>query len=338
MNDSPRQHPPDRSVFAPARVSRSERNFYGFSGLDRAADLRKDADWLGRRLTGEECWLVPIWRSRNYVHPGEPPDVPPEAVFLPAASAGDLLARSETTVFLGLRGEAAYVAIDISTLDEVARDRAVSAVSGKDGAEFLDLRFVGPQLHHDDGGVLAYARAMLTWHRRHLFCGACGSPTAISEAGHVRQCTDESCGMSHFPRTDPAVIMLVTDGDRCLLGRHSRFPEGMHSTLAGFVEPGEPLETAVAREIAEEAGIRVDRVRYHSSQPWPFPTSLMLGFYADAVTTELAVNTEELESAAWYEKAWIEEQVRNRSETFRLPRRDSIARRLIDDWLNGEAL
>jgi NAD+ diphosphatase len=182
-----------------------------------------------------------------------------------------------------------------------------------------------------EGSVLAYARGMIWWHSRHRFCGVCGGPTESAEAGHVRRCLDAACATTHFPRTDPAVIMLVTDGERALLGRQKAWPKGQHSTLAGFVEPGECLEDAVAREVCEETGIRVEEVRYHSSQPWPFPASIMLGFTASAATTEIAVDTSELEDARWFERGWIRRH--GDDDEFRLPRRDSIARHLIEDWL-----
>jgi len=152
-------------------------------------------------------------------------------------------------------------------------------------------------------------------------------------AGHTRECTDRACATIHFPRTDPATIMLVTDGDRCLLGRQKVWIPGMYSTLAGFVEPGESLEDAVAREVLEETGIAVGAVHYHSSQPWPFPANIMLGFHADATTTEIKVDYGELEDARWFERDWILAHVDD--DTFRLPRRDSIARRLVEDWLHG---
>jgi len=181
------------------------------------------------------------------------------------------------------------------------------------------------------GALLAYARGMLTWHRRHRFCGSCGGATDSAEAGFLRVCRNPECQHHHFPRTDPAVIMLVVDGERCLLGRQARWPAGMYSTLAGFVEPGETLEEAVAREVKEESGVSVRRVRYHSSQPWPFPTSLMLGFYAEAASHDIAVNGDELEDARWFERGWLREN--DGKNGFFLPRRDSIARRLVNDWL-----
>ena len=175
---------------------------------------------------------------------------------------------------------------------------------------------------------------MMFWNARHRFCGLCGSPTRSEEAWHMRRCTAPQCNTMHFPRTDPAVIMLVTDGDRALLGRSRHFPTGMYSTLAGFLEPGESLEDAVAREVREESGIVVGPVFYHSSQPWPFPANIMLGFYAEAATSEITVDYGELEDARWFERGWLKSHADD--DDFRLPRRDSIARRLVDDWLNGE--
>jgi len=168
------------------------------------------------------------------------------------------------------------------------------------------------------------------WHSRHRFCGVCGAPTVAQTAGHTRLCTNPDCATVHFPRTDPATIMLVTDGDRCLLGRQKVWIPGMYSTLAGFVEPGESLEQAVAREVREESGIEVDAVRYHSSQPWPFPASLMLGFHAVARSRDLVIDPEELEDGRWF----TAREVRNFAALgLSLPRPDSIARRLVESWL-----
>ncbi len=328
--DTRKQPPTAASGVPPVVLSRSDRNHYAVSGLDRMSVARKDADAIGARMTASNSWLVPVWRSRNLIDPGDPPEVPPKAVLLRADEGAELLKLSEETVLLGEADGQTYFAVDLSAVEDTT---GIPALRDPDllRAEFLDLRFVGPHLDRRDGNMLAYARGMLTWHRRHKYCGSCGSPTDVREAGHVRVCPKEDCGQTQFPRTDPAVIMLVTLGDECLLGRAGRFPPGMYSTLAGFVEPGETLEAAVAREVHEEAGVRVKDVRYHSSQPWPFPTSLMLGFYATALDKTLTVDHDELEDALWASKDWIREN--NGTETFRLPRRDSIARRLIEDWL-----
>ena len=147
---------------------------------------------------------------------------------------------------------------------------------------FKDLRFAGGVLPPDEAGLLAYARAMVLWRRRHRYCGTCGARTSSTSAGHVMKCSNASCGAEHFPRLDPAIIVLVTDGERALLGRQASWPAGRYSTIAGFVEPGESLEDAVAREVLEETGVAVLEASYHSSQPWPFPSSLMIGFTARA--------------------------------------------------------
>ena len=182
--------------------------------------------------------------------------------------------------------------------------------------------------------MLAYARAMTTWQARHQYCGRCGSPAESREAGHVMACSNASCGFLSFPRTDPAVIMLIHDGgNNCILGRQSVWRTGQHSVLAGFVEPGESLEDAVIREVHEEVGIDIADVHYHSSQPWPFPSSIMLGFYGRAKETTLQVDTFELETARWFSR----DEIKNcpDDDTFRLPRTDSISRRLIEDWISG---
>jgi len=182
-----------------------------------------------------------------------------------------------------------------------------------------------------EGAILAYARGLTYWHDRHKFCGVCGSPTEVKAAGHQRQCTNQDCSAVQFPRTDPAVIMRITHGDKILMARQAVWPQGMHSILAGFVEPGESLEDAVAREVYEEVGLRLTRIKYFSSQPWPFPSSLMLGFSAEATNDQFKVDEEELESAQWMTRQDLLNSPEN--EIFKLPRKDSISRRLIEDWL-----
>lgn len=297
-------------------------NFFAAAGLDRVGHRRKDPAWLTERLTHHTSRFLPVWRSQNLVVAGE--GVSPRAALL----ARDAFAAIDESaaMLLGLNDEAAYFAVDLSP-----HEAPLEAIASELPVEFADLRRVGPLLPREEGSILAYARGLAYWHSRHGFCGVCGHPTRSDEAGHVRRCTNPACDTVHFPRTDPAVIMLVHDGDRCLLGRQRIWPKGMHSTLAGFVEPGESLEEAVAREIFEESGIVVDDVTYHSSQPWPFPSSLMLGFYARARTTEIEVDHMELESAQWYDREWL---LNHRDDDeFRMPGKISIARRLIEDWL-----
>jgi NAD+ diphosphatase len=294
-------------------------NFYAAAGLDRAGHRRKDASWVAERLADPATRFVPLWRSQNLV-------IEAEARWVLLA-ADEIEPFAAEPVLLGLAEERALFAVDLS-----AHERPLERLSLAPPAEFVDLRRIGPLLARNEGSILAYARGILWWHQRHRFCGVCGAPTASGEAGHVRTCTNADCRASHFPRTDPAVIMLVHDGERCLLGRQTVWPKGMHSTLAGFVEPGESLEEAVAREVMEETAIEVTDVAYHSSQPWPFPSSIMLGFHARAITTEIRVDPVELEDARWFERTQLLAH-RDDSDDFRLPRRDSIARRLIEDWL-----
>jgi NAD+ diphosphatase len=294
-------------------------NYYAGSALDRMSERRTDAEWLAELLRKPESRLIPVWRSRNLVIEG----ATPEPVFLPPAECA---AADGRAIFLGIMEETAYFAADVSHLEETA---VVEFSRGR--GRLLDLRAVGALMDRQHGALLAYARGLAHWHSRHLYCGVCGSPTESAQAGHTRRCTNNACAAEHFPRTDPAVIMLVTHGDKCLLARNSRFPLPMYSTLAGFVEPGESLEEAVAREVYEESRIRVTDVTYQSSQPWPFPSSIMLGFRAEALNTDIQIDGTELMDAGWFDRAHLRSP--QDPEKFRTPRGDSIARRLIDEWL-----
>ena len=300
-------------------------NYYAAGGYDRAAKLRKDNDWLATRLDHPGSRIVPVWRNQNLVTRAEG-GAPSRAAFLLRDQiVGDPLPE----VFLGQIGDQCFFARDLSALDE-----PLAAIRATEPLEFADLRRVGPLVGNRDGSLMAYARGILYWHSRHGFCGVCGGATKPEEAGHVRRCVNPNCNAQHFPRTDPAVIMLVHDGDRCLLGRQKIWPKGMHSTLAGFVEPGESLEDAVAREVFEEAGVRVADVTYHSSQPWPFPASLMLGFYARATTTDIAIDADEIEAANWFSRDFLKANIRGGKDFF-VPPGIAVARRLIDDWIAG---
>ena len=295
--------------------------WYTRSPLDRASHLREDASWFETLRAAQETCIVPVWRSHNLMHAEDA-----RALLPTLAQAADLLDIGKFAAVLGLRDGTAYVAVDLSHLE----DPYEHAFIGEHGT-FEDLRKVGPVLAREEGAILAHARGLMTWHSRHGFCGVCGSPTASSHSGHQRDCTNAACGASHFPRTDPAVIMLVVKGDMCLLGRTHNFRPGMYSTLAGFVEPGESLEEAVAREVFEETGVRVGEVRYLGSQPWPFPASVMLGFHAVAETTELRIDPKELDDARWVSRVQLENP---RELGITLPRPDSIASRLIQAWLD----
>jgi NAD+ diphosphatase len=328
-------------------------NYYAAPGFERAGLRRREPDWIVARVLDARSVFVPVWRNQNLVieaEGGEPRaavlTVDAVGPFFGSLKDGDVaerLTRGEF-VFLGLIDERAHFALDVSGHEaalDMLRSPALAAAGiapgsvAQIGVRFADLRQLAGRLERHEGALLALARAMMFWHSRHRFCGLCGSPTRSEEAGHMRRCTDPNCDTMHFPRTDPAVIMLVTDGTRALLGRNKNFVAGMYSTLAGFVEPGESLEDAVAREVLEETAIEVGLVHYHSSQPWPFPANIMLGFYAEATSSAITVDYGELADARWFERDWILSHADD--DSFRLPRRDSIARRLLEDWLSGEA-
>jgi NAD+ diphosphatase len=296
-------------------------NFYSGGRLDRLANLRSEPGWIEKLLDEPRARVVAVWQSRNLVVAGDTP----RPALLPAAEARDWIGEARSVAVLGERGETLHVAIDLSHWQEEEAQRRAAGVG-----EWTDLRRVGPVMAREEGALLAYARGLMWWHARNRHCGVCGAPTMSVEAGHVRLCSNPDCNTSHFPRTDPAVIMLVHDGDRALLGRQKVWVPGMYSTLAGFVEPGEALEEAVAREVWEEVGIAIADIRYHSSQPWPFPSSLMIGFHARARTTDIRLNQSELEDAAWFSRADLSDIGRHGKA---LPRPDSIARRLIEDWI-----
>ncbi len=271
---------------------------------------------MAEQLADPGTGFVPVWRGQTLFRPAE--DGTPAAAF-PTGLVVDGLGWA----FLGHAGGQAMFALDLSAMDDPA------AFIPPELGRFSDLRSIGAGLPAPQAAILAHARGLMHWRGRHRFCGVCGAACEPHSAGNVMACT--GCGVHHFPRTDPAVIMLVTRGDSVLLGHSARFPSSvMYSTLAGFVEPGESLEEAVAREVLEESGVRVARVRYHSSQPWPFPGSIMLGFYADALTDEIILDQDELTDARWFSREELDDPKAN---GFALPRADSIARRLIEDWM-----
>jgi NAD+ diphosphatase len=304
---------------------RSARNTFTALALERASRRRQSEAWVRDRLRDPTTRFVPIRESMVLIAD----ESSPHAVLLQPEDSENLLQQAESVVLLGESEERAYFAIGLEDAEEVPPPLAGHGA-------FVALRAAAALLDWREAALLAYAKAMTYWHQRNRFCGDCGSATTSSHGGHLRVCTNEACGRHHFPRTDPAIIVRVAHGDRCLLGRQPTWPERLYSIIAGFVEPGENLEAAVAREVCEETGIRVTRVRYHSSQPWPFPRSLMLGFTAEATTTTIRLHDGELEDAQWLSR---EEMVAElRAGTLRLPSEISISHRLIENWFDaGEA-
>lgn len=293
-------------------------NVFAGAFVDRSGEMRKDADWLTEALTNEETRFVPVWGDHCLVG-GDPLQL----MLLERHQIENFL-DEHSQIFLGLfRGKPAF-AVSIA---------AEGAPPYPELGEFQDLRYLGTVLPADEANLAAHARGLVLWHSSQLFCGRCGSSARPDAGGNSRRCVNSECGREIFPRVDPAIIVLVADGDRCLLGRQTGWPEGLYSTIAGFVEPGESLEDAVRREVYEETNIRVAAIRYHSSQPWPFPSSLMLGFVAEADTTvaqEIRMNDGELEHARWFTRKEL------RSGFPKLPFKISIARRLVESWLGTE--
>jgi NAD+ diphosphatase len=242
------------------------------------------------------------------------PGEPPPDVAAPDGARPPGAVSAAQPLLLGIEDGAPLFAVDAATLPE---------------PRLTGLRDAGARLSQAEGGLAAYAAALLNWHRRHPFCSVCGHRTEPDWAGFVRRCPN--CGAEHYPRTDPVVIMLVVDGDRVLLGRQPTWPPKRYSALAGFVEPGESLEEAVAREVREEAGVEIANPRYVSSQPWPFPSSLMLGFIADWAGGEPRPR-DEVEDARWFARAEVADAVEERGE-LKLPPPLAIARQLIEGWL-----
>ena len=268
-----------------------------FSGsvLDRASDRRTDVDWLNWARVQTQTLIWPFSRLQPFVmHAARGSRSVAEAGYLDPPSVAKLAQPDAISVFLGLRGDRAVFALDVSASDATETPFA-------ELGHFQDARSAAQLMALEDAAILGQAKALIDWHQRHGFCPNCGARTALTDGGYRRHCG--TCGADHFPRTDPVVIMLAVHGERCLVGRSPRFPKGTFSALAGFIEPGETIEEAVVREIYEEAGVRVREVTYFATQPWPFPSSLMIGCFAQAETREIALRDNELAEAFWLEKS-----------------------------------
>jgi NAD+ diphosphatase len=279
-------------------------NTFAGARLDRAAERRTDEAWLRDRLADPS--------SRALVVGPEGPVIDGDHPVFGTVDPGTV-----DPILLGVDSGGA----------------ALFATAAEEGG--TSLRDAAGRLSLQEAALVAYATAMVNWHRNHPYCARCGHRTEMAEAGFVRRCPN--CGAQHHPRTDPVVIMLVADpeNDRVLLGRQARWPAGRYSALAGFVEPGESLEEAVAREVAEESGVQITDLRYRSSQPWPFPASLMIGFHARYAGGDPRANDHELEAVRWFSRDELSAIVAGRTD-FHVPPPAAIARRLIDEWLEGK--
>ena len=265
-------------------------NVFAGNPLNRASDKRADANWVAEKLADPDSLALAIWNGKPMVETGKDGQV--QIAYVRADLARELAGGNERLLFMGLWKDTAVFALD---LDGTA-DPADGPLEGL--GRFEDLRAIALTLPAADAAILATAKAMFEWRRRHRHCAACGQPSEPAEGGWKRVCP--SCKAEHFPRTDPVVIMLPWKGERCLLGRQAAWPKGVFSALAGFLEPGESIEEACARELMEEAGLRASKVAYHSTQPWPYPSTLMIGLIAEVENDDAVADQAELDEVRWF--------------------------------------
>lgn len=304
-------------------LARSKRNRFSSVRLNREAELRDDSNWVRAVLEMPTTRFVPLWRSRSLL---ERQDEGTIAVYLSPTELREP-DRIQPPTLLGNDGERDYFAVSVT---DQQRDDILAA---RPHARFADLRRASIDMAAKHAGILAYAKALHYWQHRHAFCGVCGAPNMLRSAGHRMKCNNEECARESFPRIDPAIIVLITNGDACLLGRNSKWPPRHFSTLAGFVEPGESLEDAVVREVYEEVQVQLQDIRYVSSQPWPFPASAMCGFYAESVDRQCG-QSDEVEETRWFTVESLKQALAENE--VRLSPPVSIAFRLLADWFKSQ--
>ena len=302
--------------------------FYASPEINRQGDYRNNKKLIEKIMVDENTKFIPYFNGKNFF---KEINGNIEALKLNNNQIKFFFPKEiKNPIFLGVAKNTNYVGLDLSK-----QDLNLDLWLKENEVIVEDLRKYGPSLNDIDASFLALTNGMFFWHNTHQFCGSCGFKNKSREGGFVKICSNDKCGKSHFPRTDPAIITLISFKNKILLGRSPRFPEGMYSTLAGFVEPGESLEQALEREVFEEVGVKVRNIKYFDSQPWPFPASLMLGFFAEATSEKMNIDYNEIEDAHWFS---IEElktlQHPSINGGFKLPRVDSIARRLVDNWIN----
>lgn len=299
-------------------------NTFAGNPLDRASERRGDADWLHQRMNDPNSLALALWNGKPLVEDGPGGEKAVRIAYLPVSLARQVAAGDERLLFMGLWRETAVFAVDL----EATVDPTDGPLSGF--GRFEDLRGIALRLPAEDAAILATAKSVFEWRRRHGFCSACGQPTIAVDGGWKRIC--EACRTEHFPRTDPVVIMLPHIGEKCLLGRQAAWPKGMFSALAGFLEPGEAIEEACARELKEEAGLTAVSVRYHSTQPWPYPSSLMIGLLAEVADDQAAPDQTELDEVRWFTREETRELLRGQIPGTFAPGAMAIAHQLIKAW------
>jgi NAD+ diphosphatase len=297
-------------------------NVFAGNPLDRASYQRSNADWIQEKVADPDSLSLVMWNGKPMVEKREGGGS--QIAYVRADLADELSDGREKLLFMGLWKTTAVFALDM----EGQSDPADGPMQGF--GRFEDLRAIALDLPEADAAILATAKAMFEWRRRHRHCPNCGQPSQPTDGGWKRVCP--ACKVEHFPRTDPVVIMLLHRGERCLLGRQAVWPKGMYSALAGFLEPGESIEEACAREIWEEAGLRTARVRYHSTQPWPYPSSLMIGLIAEVEDGEATPDQTELEEVRWFTREEARALIGVTLPGARAPGSVAIAHQLIKAW------
>ncbi len=298
--------------------------------LDRMGHIRNDADWLDGQLNHETALFLPLWNLSPLILPELQAGAGRDMGWLPRAALKDFFRDDSLVIFLGLnRRQKPLFGLDISAFPDPENFGDLKGMG-----QFEDLRelAMAGDIAATELAIVAQAKALIDWHKRHQFCSVCGAASHFAEAGYKRICL--SCGAEHFPRTDPVVIMLGVYEDQCLIGRQNGWPEHMFSALAGFVEPGETIEEAVAREMMEEAGVDIESVDYIASQPWPFPASLMIGCIAQTTSQTLNIDGVELAEARWVSRDEVRAALRGEG-TLGVPPKMAIAHHLIRAFAEG---
>ena len=291
-------------------------NYFSIDKMNRMSEFRTNPEYIKELLESPDSLFIPVFNQKNLIK------LEPEmrAVFIKYKDIKNSL--NSDTIFLGKYEDNYYFALDIKEETNFNNNKAF---------KFDELRKVAPLLNAKEAALLAYAKGMMYWKERIKFCGKCGHETVLEDSGHKAVCPN--CSSLFFPHTDPAIIVIVTYQEKCLLARQAAWPPKRYSVVAGFVEPGESVENAVSREVYEEAGLILKNIEYHSSQPWPFPGSIMLGFTAEAESNSIILHDKELEDAGWFSREEIIEKIK--LEELKLSPGISISYRLIEDWFDS---
>lgn len=302
----------------------SSDNLFTSEKLNRLGEKRNDYEWISKQLDARDTLFIPLWEEKNLINVSGDPCI----VFLDKREISEIMRRLPAPTLIGSLDGRIYFSVPVT-----GTGPETEKLFAKFGT-FVPLRRYAAHFDRDEAAMLSYANALNNWQMRHLHCGKCGSRTKLAYSGHRLDCSDPSCDHQSFPRTDPAIITLIHREDKCLLVRQLPWKPGQYALVAGFVEPGESFESAVARETYEETGIELDDITYFSTQPWPFPGSVMVGFFAHAVTEKITLHDGELEEAKWMTRDEIEKGLRDK--TMRNPTKFSIAYRLLETWFDRE--